>query len=98
MNDLKITFVDSRLCQIIPNGYIDNQPCFIGNQSFSQCFCFTQISQNLFGNNNICRFNLFNSTLHNQMQQLNQVTNNYMLQIDNKYNQYEEDMKVADLW
>ena len=53
--------------------------------------------QETFGINYFGRFKMFNTVHHNQMQQLNQVTNNYILQKKNEHNDIEEELNVVDL-
>ena len=55
------------------------------------------MSQESFGNNNFGGFDMFNTVHHNQMEQLNQVTYNYMLQRNNEHNDIEEEMNIVDL-
>ena len=54
------------------------------------------MSQEVFRNSNF-GFNMYNTGNHNQMQQLNQVTSNYMFNKNNARNSIEEDMNVVNL-
>lgn len=94
------TFYDTRLCPTVPNVYIENQSFFPGQQALSQGSYFTQMSQNSFGSNNMYGFNMFNSGNLNKTQQMNQFTNNYnnyMLTMDSKSDENEENMNVVDI-
>ena len=95
--DTNMTFINRSICPVIPNGYIENVSPFTQPQSLSQDSYFTLMSQEVFGNTNF-GFNMYNTGNHNQMQQLKQVTNNYMFNKNNTSNSVEEDMNVVDLW
>ena len=94
--DTNTTFIDRRICATKPNGYIKNGSPFTQPQSLSQGSYFTPMSHELFGNNNF-GFNMFNTGNHNQMQQLNQVTNSYVFNRNNENNSIEEDMNIVNL-
>ena len=91
------TFLNTRMCGTIPNGYIENRSPFSQPQSLSQGSYFTYMPQETVGNNNFGGFNMFNTVYHDQMQQLTQVTNNYVLQRKNEHNDIEEEMNIIDL-
>ena len=84
------TFSYTTRCRTIPNGYFDNHSLFFGQHSLSKWSYFTPISQNSFGNNIICGFTMYNAGHHGQMQQLNQLTNIYMLKMDSKSDEIED--------
>ena len=94
--DHNITFINRSIRPVIPNGFIENITPFTQPQSLSQGSYFTPMSQEFFGNTNF-GYNLYNMGNHNGMQQLNQVTNNYMFNKKDSHNDIEEDMNVVDL-
>ena len=54
------------------------------------------MSQEVFGNTNF-GFNMYNTGNHNQMQQLNQVTNNYMFNKNNARNKVSKSTSLTDV-
>ena len=94
--DRNISFINRSIRPVIPNGFIENITHFTQPQSLSQGSYFTPMSQEFFGNTNF-GYNLYNMGNHNGMQQLNQVTNNYMFNKKDSHNDIEEDMNVVDL-